>query len=192
MSFFGLTALGPQNSFAAAAKTSRNIQIFDERDFKAGWEKVVGHGKSTCSITMIVPILEAVFRGPVPPSDRPFVDAAIDKVQMQLEVPNVITFEAFMEMAIGLRNDAEMQDESDKNRPGPSVACEFTSSQQFHDSYLQHRRMKVNAQGKQTVPLTSTQELGWDPQDLRPPVAGRSGSDITKFAAELVKNGVYY
>ena len=35
-------------------------------------------------------------------------------------------------------------------------------------------------------------KLGWEKQDLTPPVAGRAGSDITKFAAELVKNGIYY
>ena len=35
-------------------------------------------------------------------------------------------------------------------------------------------------------------EVGWEKQDLCRPIAGREGSEITKFAAELVKNGVYY
>ena len=45
---------------------------------------------------------------------------------------------------------------------------------------------------KQQHPLTENQQIGWEPQSPRPPVAGREGSEITKFAAELVKNGIYY
>lgn len=35
-------------------------------------------------------------------------------------------------------------------------------------------------------------QYGWSKQDLKAPTAGRGGSDITKFAAELIKNGIYY
>jgi hypothetical protein len=35
-------------------------------------------------------------------------------------------------------------------------------------------------------------QYGWSEQTLNKPVAGRNGSEITKFAAELVKNGIYY
>lgn len=35
-------------------------------------------------------------------------------------------------------------------------------------------------------------QYGWNAQQLQKPVAGREGSDITKFAAELVKNGIFY
>jgi hypothetical protein len=37
-------------------------------------------------------------------------------------------------------------------------------------------------------------QYGWEQKDneLKGPTAGRSGSDITKFAAELIKNGIYY
>ena len=35
-------------------------------------------------------------------------------------------------------------------------------------------------------------EVGWEDQKLSRPIAGRSDSEITKYAAELIKNGVYY
>ena len=60
------------------------------------------------------------------------------------------------------------------------------------ESLRRHQRMKQNLQSKQTAPLTSSQEYGWAEQRLEPPKAGRSGSEITSYAAELVKNGIYF
>jgi hypothetical protein len=42
-----------------------------------------------------------------------------------------------------------------------------------------------------TPSFHSNNQYGWAKQTLTKPVAGREGSDLTKFAAELVKNGVY-
>lgn len=39
MAFFGLTALGPQSSFASAEKHYRHVQIFDDDDFINAWNK---------------------------------------------------------------------------------------------------------------------------------------------------------
>lgn len=46
-------------------------------------------------------------------------------------------------------------------------------------------------QTKQIAPLTAVQEYGWQKQKLERPKFYREGSDLTKFAAELIKNGVY-
>lgn len=43
-----------------------------------------------------------------------------------------------------------------------------------------------------TPSYISKYQYGWAKQTLTKPVAGREGSDLTKFAAELVKNGVYW
>ena len=40
MAFFGLTALGAQNPFAAQSKSYAYLNIFDEEEFKAAFDKV--------------------------------------------------------------------------------------------------------------------------------------------------------
>ena len=42
------------------------------------------------------------------------------------------------------------------------------------------------------APLTGMQEYGWAPQRLSKPQAGRAASEETKYAAELVKSGIFY
>jgi len=46
MAFFGLTALGPQNTFESALPGQTILHIFDEKDFKDAFERVSnGKGK---------------------------------------------------------------------------------------------------------------------------------------------------
>ena len=66
MAFFGLTALGPQNTFLSVSKVFRNLQIFDETDFIAAWEKVNGTGSKFCAAEKLGEIMRELFRGPVP------------------------------------------------------------------------------------------------------------------------------
>jgi hypothetical protein len=75
MAFFGLTALGRQNAFSAAARISRNLQIFEDEDFSRAWEKVNG-GRQHCTIDKIDEMLHALFHGPVPENDKSHIDDA--------------------------------------------------------------------------------------------------------------------
>lgn len=108
------------------------------------------------------------------------------------ESPTVISFLMYMNIMIKLRYEASEQEKIAEVRQGASRSCEFSSGNQYRESFTRHKRMKNDMNVKQLTPLTSSQEVGWEKQDLRRPVAGREGSEITKFAAELVKNGVYY
>lgn len=40
MAFFGLTALGPQNTFEDALPSQRMLHLFDENDFKKAFDQV--------------------------------------------------------------------------------------------------------------------------------------------------------
>ena len=192
MAFFGLTALGPQNAFASAARSSRNLQIFEDSDFAAAWDKVVGPGRAFAQAKDMGAVLKALFRGPIPPSDQPHIESALEDARMEFDTPDTIRFEHFMDIMLRLRDQADEEERQNEGRPRPSDACEFTSSSQFEESFRRHQRMKVNCDEKQFLPLTCTQELGWGKQELQPPKFPRGGSEITKFAAELVKSGVYY
>lgn len=65
MSFFGLTALGPQSPFLAASNGNKTLlHVFDEDDFKAAFDKVEDHGVIKASI--LDNLLQIIYRGPVP------------------------------------------------------------------------------------------------------------------------------
>lgn len=184
--------MGPQNSFASAARSSRNIQIFEEENFEAAWDKVIGHRREFAPANEIGNVLKTLFRGPIPPSDQPHIEQALEEARMSFDTPDTISFGHYMAIMMKLRDEAEREEKLNDGRPRPSDACEFVSSLQFEESFRRHQRMKINCDEKQFLPLTSTQEVGWGKQELQPPKFPRGGSEITKFAAELVKSGVYY
>ena len=82
MAFFGLTALGPQNTFAANSTIIRNIQIFSEEDFEHAWESVNGNGRSNennyCSRDKLEVIMKKLYHGPVPSTDKDYIFDAFD------------------------------------------------------------------------------------------------------------------
>ena len=186
---FFKSALGPQNSFATSARTARKLHIFDEDDFQRAWEKVNGKDSSHCRLSRLPDVMQALFRGPVPPNDLYYIAKAFEDTS-SFETPETISFISYARIMITLRDEASRSEREFDGKLKPT--CEFNSSREFKDSMTRHHRMERDVQQKQIAPLTSTQEYGWDEQELQPPVAGRNGSEITKYAAELVKNGIYY
>jgi len=65
MSFFGLTALGPQSPFLAASSGDKTLlHVFDEDDFKSAFDKIENNGVIKASD--LIDLLQIVYRGPVP------------------------------------------------------------------------------------------------------------------------------
>jgi hypothetical protein len=188
MAFFGLTALGPQNAFEANSTTFRYIQVFDEDDFKEAWVKVCGSEAQHCHRSKLPSILKALYHGPVPGNERDVINDAFDSGTF--ETPETISLDSYMRILLKLRNEAEDDTRRREGKPNPN--CEFNSTSELALAMKKNAAMKRELQTKLTAPLTATQEYGWEKQDLKGPVAGRGGSDITKFAAELIKNGIYY
>ncbi|KAJ1437632.1 hypothetical protein B484DRAFT_477360 [Ochromonadaceae sp. CCMP2298] len=188
MAFFGLTALGPQNTFETLSTNFRYIQVFDEDDFKEAWIKAIGKDIHHCNSSRLADITRALFQGPVPLNEQGPIQEAFENGIC--EVPDTISLDSFMKTMIGLRTEAEEDVKRMEGKPKPT--CEFNSSSELSKALKKNAAMKKEVQTKLTAPLTATQEYGWQKQDLVPPVAGRGGSDITKFASELIKNGIYY
>jgi len=189
MAFFGLTALGPQNAFQAASKVFRNLQIFDESDFSAAWRRVNGDD-AFCHVSKLGDVLRVLFRGPVPPNDNDIVVTAFQEEAKFFETPDVLSFVTYLRVLMRLAKQAEVDELLLNEKPLP--VCEYTSSLAIQQDMLRNKRCTLNPQNKQIQPLTAAQELGWAPQELVRPKAGKPSSDITKFAAELIKAGVYY
>lgn len=190
MAFFGLTALGPQNAFLTASKSFRNLQIFEESDFHAAWHKVNGADAKFCQAVRLGEVMRTLYRGPVPPNDNEYIVRAFEEAEPGFETPGVISYATYISIVLRLALEAEQQEAQLNDRPLP--VCEYLSSLAIQQDMLRNKRCALNPQQKQVQPLTSSQEYGWAQQELARPTAGKPGSDITKFAAELIKNGVYY
>lgn len=65
MAFFGLTALGPQNDFAAASKFRSYINVFEDADFERVWKRSVGESMH-CLASKLPEIMEALYKGKLP------------------------------------------------------------------------------------------------------------------------------
>ncbi len=107
MAFFGLTALGPQNTFAAAAKQARYLQIFDDNDFENAWNKINGSGAEHCKVNKIGDIMRCLFKGPIPPTDERQIIAAFENGNF--ETSETISFTTYMRMMLDLRERAGIQ-----------------------------------------------------------------------------------
>ena len=193
MAFFGLTALGPQNSILAASKTFRNLQIFDENDFIKAWEKVNQSSSNTFTdADKLGEMMRALFRGAVPPNDNECIVKAFDDLRSTAELPGKITFTEYVSTMVKLAQEAEIAENIAENSPLPT--CEYLTSSKLHDDLLRNRTCKLDPNQKLTSTLTCSQEYGWHNQSELKTLtrAARVSSDITKFAAELIKNGVYY
>ena len=193
MAFFGLTALGPQNSLLSASKTFRNLQIFEEEDYVNAWIKVNQSADNKfCDEEKLGDLMREVFHGPVPPNDNACIVRAFEALRTTSELPGKISFPVYIITMLRLAQEAEEEENITENNPLPS--CEYTSSQLIQDDMLRNRRCKQDPNQKLNATLTCSQEYGWHKQEELATLtrAARTQSDITKFAAELIKNGVYY
>jgi len=187
MAFFGLTALGPQDNFAASSRGFCNLYVFEDSDFENAWKKTVGDAKNTKMGSLPV-ILKALFHGTPPANDQEQLDAAFNwEVQ---DEGNPLSFAEYMNTMMKTRADVIRDENNNKNKTKKYV--EFNSSVEFQDSLKRNHRMGRNLQDKQNTALTCSQEYGWEKQTLQKPTAGRETSAVAKFAEELIRNGIYY
>lgn len=184
MAFFGLTSLGPQNTFAATSTRFRQIIIFSDQDFTRAWNRVNGKDQMHCDTSKLKDIIKVLYCGPTPESDALVIDRVFE------EAFDTISYDEYMAKLIKLREDCTAEEK--ELSKSVSQNCEYISSSEFHLSLRKNAAMSRELQTKQVVPLTASQEYGWQKQELKRPHAGKPGSDITKYAAELIKNGIYY
>ncbi len=154
MAFFGLTALGPQNTFEAQSRHHRNLQIFEYDDFKEAWERVNGKRCIACPVDRLQDVFRALFRGPVPETDIGHLNDGFDHLVFGRDT---IAFDEYMKTMSKLRQSAEEELNQWEGKPKPE--CEFISSQSFQESLRKNAAIKRDLQTKLTVPLTAMQEV---------------------------------
>jgi hypothetical protein len=154
MAFFGLTALGPQNTFAASSRHHRNLQIFEDTDFQAAWDKVNGRNALYCKVSKLEKVFTTLFHGPVPETDIGPLQRGLSDATSGADT---ITVDLFMKTMNRLRKEAEEEESKWEGKPKPE--CEFISSKEFQESLRKNAAIKNDLQTKLTVPLTGAQEV---------------------------------
>lgn len=182
MSFFGLTALGPQNDFQSHSVQVTHLMVFEDQDYDQVWRQFSQDGSYTLCKNL-PEMMEKLYHGPVPRNDLIKIEIAFSKYTDK----ETITYYEFLNTMQDLRKEAEDFEED------PPTNSDFNSVTELHAAM---RGMKMPKDSffrtKQVAPLTATQEFGWNqPKEYSRPEFYRHGSDLTKFAAELIKNGVY-
>lgn len=157
MAFFGLTALGPQNTFASNEKHYRHLQVFEESDFQRAWERVNGAQAKHCKAAKLGDIMRALFHGPVPDNESPHIEEKFSEQMLFSETPETISFTSYMKTMMQLRDEAEHEEKKLEGNMKPS--CEFTSNKELRETMTKHGHMNLTLQQKQMLPLTSTQEV---------------------------------
>ena len=161
MAFFGLTALGPQNSFQTLSTNFRYIQVFDEGDFKGAWVQVNGDALH-CHKAKLPQITKALFHGPIPVNEAgPITDAFENGV---FETPETISLDSYLKIMMRIRREAEEEAKQIEGKPNPN--CEFNSTSELSLALKKNAAMKRELQTKLTAPLTATQEVRGHPRQL--------------------------
>jgi hypothetical protein len=188
MSFFGLTALGPQAPLAVSTDTIHHFHIFTQEDWGQAFLRQVKKSKkkkqqekiftpSTADAdgdadadpsTYVLPLdrlqalAEDVFHGPVPAAEMrhlvKWVEATMRESKSTPET--VIGLPAFMAAVESAHQDAETIIAQQQMTTAPS--CGATSWQEYSNDL---RKCKAGGRAppeKYTMPLTAQQEYGWE------------------------------
>jgi len=213
MAFFGITKLGPQNSFQDSLKKASVITCFAEAEFESAYARVATRrGVSTLTADAVPAILEVVYHGPAPETDLLRVQHQLAACGADAELPVA----DFLAAVAAAKAEEEQWEATQKNIV--SGGSEFASSKFYRDHITRHTRMDRNPNEKRAArvsrhaprrarraagdrapprrynqPLTANMEIGWTPPDCyTAPRAAKKSCEETVYAAELIKAGVYY
>ena len=151
MAFFGLTALGPQNYFEYASRSSTHIYIFTDDDFGSAWRRVLGNRSECETDEEMNRVFKTLYRGPVPDTDKALIAQSF--AHLQAPYPRHI----FMSTLIELRDRKDS--ESHEIRDGPGPACDFRESASLQAAIRNNKSSDRTLQQKQNAPLCASQEV---------------------------------
>ena len=151
MSFFGITALGPPNTFQANLINALGINIFSDEEFEATFHRVDKDGSGAITPDEVEDLLSETYG--FPPLEE---EVKMFMQEFDLNQDGKVTIDEFKSALVRLRSKME-----EKARAGR----EYTSAQQMRDDRFKHKRMNGEVQGKYKLPMTSAQRTGFYVQD---------------------------
>ena len=187
MAFFGITKLGPQNSFQDSLKKASVIECFTQDEFEAAYAKVARLSGEAITAAKVPEILAVVYHGPAPETDA----ARIGGQLAGYAADDALPLDAFLGAVAAAKAEEVSWESTQKNIV--SAGSEFASSKFYRDHITRHTRMDSNPNEKYNQPVTANMEIGWSPpESSSAPRAAKKSCEETVYAAELIKAGVYY
>jgi FtsZ-binding cell division protein ZapB len=188
MAFFGITNFGCQNTFADACSKEAKVYIFNDTDFRDSWMVITKGIKQTANKSQVDAVLTHLYKGTLPIVDQTLINDGFNEI-LGNEDSSSITYIQFLSTMklLQVENEELIRTKEDRSR---KCAEPSQSNHSYCNKVKAH--LQTDHKAKQQKHLTSSQEIGWETTEYKAPVAGKQGSEITKFAAELVKNGIYY
>jgi hypothetical protein len=150
MAFFGLTALGPPNSFAEHLSTSVHLHVFEDRDWSAAF-MAAAVNTEVLEHNQLPRMLELLYRGPPPPAD-------VQRFMQHFEAVEPVSLLALLERVACLREEIEQEGER-RGAFGRGIAAEHVSAMQLK------RKVSLNASSSSTLqqryckPITASHEV---------------------------------
>lgn len=151
MSFFGLTALGPQNCFEYVARSSTHIFIFEDKDFELAWRKILRDSAVCQTDDEMNQIFRVLYKGPVPENDQQLLAQHFAHLQAPYARDD------FLATLIDLRDRKEEETHHIRDGPGPS--CDFRESVELQAAIRKNKSSDRTLQEKQSAPLIASQEV---------------------------------
>lgn len=184
MAFFGLTALGPQNSWAELIRGSFVVEVFSDDEFAEAFARISVDGKLS-GAGELQTTLERVYHGDVPDDELASFVAGTP-----VEEDGSITKESFMAGVADMR--AQAADFFFDWKQKTSGACEFRSMNLMREHHLRNQRPKKGPTEKYIAPATAAMEVGWHQKadDYKPPEHGNCKGEETAYQEELIRCGV--
>ena len=212
MAFFGLTYMGPQRPVGAALSGALDATHFTVEELKEFFDKHDKDESGKIESHELPGLLKDLYRG----GDVPEDEVAYFRERFDVDGDGAISWEelqaAFSELqgargAVArpqavpaplsdalsfLRAHAARLRATAIKEDNPATGATTASSTTLRMQRSLHRRDDVGPTKVYRRPLTESQEVGWGGMKIETERKPRKSSEETRFAAALVRHGVYF
>ena len=194
MSFFGLTALGPKNSFQASRLGQPTLHLFNDDDLKNAFESITaevgGNAKGKrISMETVPKLLDKMYKSRALEHD-------VQLFVSELESGGCADEISWDNLRFSFNRTVKKIESKLDNVMQESDSCYFGSHSNYRDAMRRHKRVVDDPDKLLSKPLTASQEYGWlsgdgDGAGSNPQkIMGKKSCAETIYQSELIKSGV--
>jgi hypothetical protein len=179
--FFGLTALGPSNSFKNNLLRDLNIQNFTDEEFAVGFDHVDNTHSSYLESHEIRFVFARVY-GTEPPESE-----VAEFLSQFPDVGSKISKEDFLAAIKAVREKAGAID--------PNSSTEYKSNEDYQMAIHKHTRLQYGPKEKFRKDQLESHKYGWKSKtDIEKNIDRKPSKQCeeTIYAAEMIKTGIYF
>ena len=184
MSFFGITALGPPNTFQANLVNALGINVFSDAEFEATFRRVDKDRSGSITPDEVEQLLAETYG--FPPLEE---EVKMFMEEFDLNNDGRVTLNEFKAALTRMRT---------KMNEKASQAREYSSANAMRADRVKHKRMGVNVTDKYKLPMTAAQRTGFYVNDQQQKEIAKMTTypvrkcPETKYADEMVRTGFLF